>query len=273
MDYQEHAPWPELAPIVSRVWTLTGDVREMESAQPVLPDGQPELVLHFGHPFDRLGVDRRVERQPMVLFAGQLTAQLTLRPTGTIGVLGIRFRPFGAAALLDAPQHELTGSTIGVADIAPDLNGALERVRSATDDPVAAAALVQRILVRTMDSSRVDERVRGAAHAVMRSHGAVDMDDLARLAGMTRRHLERRFLDDVGIPPKRLARIARFQRALRVLEHADSLRPGTEAAADCGYADQSHFIRDFRSLAGCSPSEHLLRQAALTRFFIRDPSR
>ena len=268
MDYQEHAPWPELAGMVSRIWTLAGAAREMETAQPVLPDGQPELVLHFGDPFDRLDVQGRVERQPMVLFAGQLTAQLTLRPTGTVRVLGVRFRPFGAAALLAAPQHELAGFTMGIGDVAPDLNQALERVRSATDDPVTAAALVQRILVRRMDSGRVDQRVRGAAHAVMRSHGAIGMDDLARFAGMTRRHLERRFLDHVGIPPKRLARIARFQQALGVLENADPLRPGTQAAADCGYADQSHFIRDFRDLAGCSPSEHLLRQAELTRFFI-----
>jgi AraC-like DNA-binding protein len=269
MDYREHAPWPELAGMVSRIWTLAGDAGEMETSQPVLPDGQPELVLHFGDPFDRLDLLGRVERQPMVLFAGQLTAQLALQPTGAVRVLGIRFRPFGAAAFLAAPQHELTGCTIDVADIAPDLSRALEGVRTATDDLVVAAGLVQQILVRRIDSRRVDQRVSGAAQAVMRSHGAVAMDDLARASGMTRRHLERRFLDHVGIPPKRLARIARFQRALGVLENADPLRPGTEAAADCGYADQSHFIRDFRDLAGCSPSEHLLRQAELTRFFIK----
>jgi AraC-like DNA-binding protein len=70
------------------------------------------------------------------------------------------------------------------------------------------------------------------------------------------------------LAPKRLARIARFQHALRCLDGAGSPRAGTDTAAACGYADQSHFIRDFRRLAGCSPGEHLLRLGELTRFFI-----
>ena len=86
---------------------------------------------------------------------------------------------------------------------------------------------------------------------------------------MTRRHLERRFMDSVGISPKRLARITRFQRALRVLEASESKRTGAITAAMCGYADQPHFIREFRELAGCSPGEHLLRQGEITGFFVR----
>jgi AraC-like DNA-binding protein len=269
MDYREYEPWLALTPVVSRIWTLHGNAREMGGmAQPVLPDGQPELVLHFGDAFERLHPDGRAERQPMALFAGQLTGQLTLRPTGRIAVLGVRFHPFGAVALMTVPQHRLAGLTIDVADIAGDLSSELTAVRSETDDLTEAAALVQRLLLKRMRRSRIDDRVQAAVTAIMRTEGAVSMDAVARHAAMTRRHLERRFLDHVGMPPKRLARIARFQRALRVLEEGDSPRRGTEAAADCGYADQSHFIRDFRDLAGCSPAQHLLRNAELTGFFI-----
>ena len=96
---------------------------------------------------------------------------------------------------------------------------------------------------------------------------------LGAVALMTRRHLERRFLSTFGIGPKRLARIARFQRALRVLDQADPRRRGTITAAACGYADQSHFIREFRALAGCSPAEHLVARAELTGFFVSRPRR
>ena len=273
MEYREYAPRPELTPFISRIWTLAGDAREMAGApQPVLPDGQPELVLHFGDAFERVRADGATERQPMVLFAGQLTGQLTLRPTGTIAVLGVRFRPFGAGVVVPVPQHEVAGFTLPVRDIARALSRALDDVRSETDDLTVAAALVQRLLLRHMDRSRVDRRVHAAVDAIMCAHGIIGMDDVARHAAVTRRHLERRFLDHVGISPKRLARIARFQRALRVLDEVESPRRGTETAADCGYADQSHFIRDFRELAGCSPAQHLLRNAELTGFFIADPS-
>jgi AraC-like DNA-binding protein len=269
MEYREHVPSPALAPFVSCVWTLEGDAHETDGeAQPILPDGHPELVFHFGDAFERLGADRRVERQPRILFAGQLTGQLTLRPTGRVAVLGIRFRPFGAAALLPMPQHEIAGLTIDISDLGRSLSDALSELARRTNDPVCAAQLVQQLLLDRIDRTRVDRRIHAAVSAIIASQGAISMDGVARKAEVTRRHLERRFLDDVGIPPKRLARIVRFQRALRVLEAVDSPRRGTDTAADCGYADQSHFIREFRELAGCSPSEHLLRQALLTGFFI-----
>ena len=74
----------------------------------------------------------------------------------------------------------------------------------------------------------------------------------------------------VGLSPKRLARIARFQRALRVLEDPSiESRRGAITAADCGYADQAHFVRDFRDLAGCPPGAHLLQRGLMTEFFRR----
>jgi AraC-like DNA-binding protein len=64
-----------------------------------------------------------------------------------------------------------------------------------------------------------------------------------------------------------LARITRVQRALRLFERIDSPQRGTDTAAARGYANQSHFIRDFAECAGCLPSKHLLRRAELNGFF------
>ena len=90
---------------------------------------------------------------------------------------------------------------------------------------------------------------------------------VATWLGVTRRHLERRFDTLVGISPKRLARIVRFQRALRMLQQPAGSSAVT--ALECGYADQPHFIRDFTELAGCPPGAHLLRHAQLSGFFTR----
>lgn len=84
--------------------------------------------------------------------------------------------------------------------------------------------------------------------------------------------MQRRFLDSVGVPPKRLARIVRFTNALRTLERLTLGNRGARTAADYGYADQAHFVRDFRAFAGCSPTTHLVNQAELTGFFTHAPS-
>ena len=266
MDYRELAPIPELAAFVDCVWTLEGHAHGPGDPQPVMPDGRPELILHLGDPFQRLE-HGRAERQASMLFAGQLPRQLTLQPTGAIAVLGVRFHPHGAAGILPIPQHELAGAPIGLDVISVPLARDLRFVEDSAADVPQAAALVQQVLARRIDRSRVDPRVRFAVQTIQRSRGQVSIDRLADAAGLTRRHLERRFLSAVGVTPKRLARMARFQHALRVLD-GDSPPNGADTALACGYADQSHFIRDFRSIAGCSPGEHLLRRGELTGFFI-----
>lgn len=268
MEYAEFPPLPRLAGVVDRLWTLSGNAASLAAdIQPILPDGRPELILHFGDAFERVRDDGRAERQPWVIFAGQLTAQLSLRPTGLIRVLGVRFHPYGAAAVVRPPQEELAGLTIGVDTLARPLSRALNDVRSATDDLREAVSLVQNVLLQWVEPGHIDVRIRHAVQVIDRHRGLVSIDEVAESVSMTRRHLERRFLATVGVTPKRLARIARFQHALQVLEYSGSTAPGTVTAARCGYADQAHFIRDFRDLAGCPPGEHLLKQGELTGVF------
>src|SRR6266404_7912558 len=64
MTYREHAPAPRLAEIVDRIWTLEATASEFGDAdQPVLPDGRPELILHFGDRFKRVEADGSSELQ------------------------------------------------------------------------------------------------------------------------------------------------------------------------------------------------------------------
>jgi len=268
MKYREFAAIPALAPIVDCVWTLDGHARSIADAQPVLPDGRPELILHLGDPFDRVHADGRRQRQAPVIVAGQLLRPLDLRPTGHVAVVGIRLKPHGAAALLAEPQDRLVEHTLALeavsSSLAKDLHDARERGR-ATD---ATAMIVQEALARRVQAHRLDRQVHAAVDRIGQACGLVTMDYLAVHVGMTPRQLERRFKQVVGISPKRLARITRFQRALRLFEQLDSPQRGTLTAAACGYADQAHFIRDFSEFAGCAPGAHLMRRAELHGFFV-----
>jgi len=269
VEYREHGPSAPLASFVQCVWTLEGNATELgDEVQPILPDGRPELVVHFGDAFERVHPNGAIERQPALLFAGQLTGPLVLRPTGHVAVLGVRLHPDGAAALLSEPQSQLVGLTIGVDVLSGSLFQSLAEARdSATSLAEAVRAVQDRLVVRA-DRSRVDARVRYAVAAIYRDRGRISMKELARRVGVTRRHLERQFKKLVGVSPKRLARIARFQHAVRVLEGVDGRRTGADTAAMCGYADQAHFVREYRELTGQPPRAHLVQRAQLTGFFM-----
>jgi AraC-like DNA-binding protein len=268
VHYREYRPPARLAGSVACLWTLEGQARDLEDGtQPVLPDGRAEFVVHFGDRFERCDRGVAAQRQPWAIFAGQLDCPLALRPTGDVAVLGVRFRPDGAARFVRAPQHELAGSTLDVACVSPALAAVARAVRDTAATLQHAVPIMERLLADAIVDRGHDPRLAFVVETIVGRGGLVSIDAAAAAAGLSRRHLERLFLRDVGLPPKQLARIARFQRALRTLERNTDPPRGLHAAHASGYADQAHFIRDFRDFAGCAPGEHLLRRAELTGFF------
>jgi len=137
-------------------------------------------------------------------------------------VCGIRFRPGRACALLGIPAWLLTDRSIALADLPP------------LQQPPALDAF----------SRLIDW--------VVERRGDVRINDLARHSGLSVRQLQRRFLDETGVGPKQFCRILRFRRAQSLL--AATRGDWAGLAAECGYFDQAHLIRDFRDLAGRNPS-------------------
>jgi AraC-like DNA-binding protein len=273
VQYVEYAPSFPIAGVIRCIWTLEGRLVDLAAAaQPILPDGRAEIVVHLGDPFDIVGEDGRTQRQPRTIFAGQLMSPLVLRPTGAIAVVGVRFRADGVRAVIDAPQHRLAGQTLDLRDVSGTLARQLHDACAGQSTLAHAARAVETCLERHLDESRIDRHVRVAVSAIRRQSGIGSVEAAAALTGISRRHLERRFQDVVGLSPKRFARITRFQHALRIFEQGASGRRGAVTAAACGYADQAHFIREFGELAGCSPKAHLLRDALLNSLFAETAS-
>jgi AraC-like DNA-binding protein len=115
-------------------------------------------------------------------------------------------------------------------------------------------ALLDAFLLRRLDDTpEPPSAVTWAWHALRRSAGRVPIRALAEELGCSHRHLIASFRREVGLPPKTVARIVRFERALELARRPG--RPGwASIAQDTGYADQAHLIRDFRAFAGTTPT-------------------
>ncbi len=96
---------------------------------------------------------------------------------------------------------------------------------------------------------------RGAAELVESSRGMIRVDGLAENLGVTTRTLERMFREHAGMSPKKFIRLIRFQNVLSQLRSGAARANLADLACEWGYADQSHFIRDFKSLMQTSPGE------------------
>ncbi|ASR38982.1 hypothetical protein BAY61_05305 [Prauserella marina] len=101
---------------------------------------------------------------------------------------------------------------------------------------------------------RPDPVVASAWHALARSSGAVRVAALADELGVSRRHLVRRFTEQVGLPPKTVARIVRFERAITLL-HKRERTTVARIAAEAGYSDQAHLSREIKAFSEGTPSQ------------------
>ena len=118
-------------------------------------------------------------------------------------------------------------------------------------------------LASRLARAALDRTVASAIGDMVQSAGRASVAAIAGRAGVTPRHLQRRFSSRVGVPPKTLARILRFQNTLRHRARSLAASPDwLRVAIDCGYTDQSHLIRDYTQLAGGTPPASMRPRAS-----------
>jgi len=267
MLYREIQPTPALARFVECFWTLENDAGTA-ATQPerLLPDGCVELILNFGERFREHKDDGRDERQPQHLLVGQMTRPILIAPSGSVQLLGIRFHPGGTVPFFRIPMQELTNQATDLEALSSEFQNDLVRCVEETSFLLKVAA-VEKLLVERVRSCKHDSRLLSLVTKLVQNGGQVSVDQLATDAGVSSRQLERRFLTEVGIGPKLLCRILRFQQIFRAVDRHDE--GWAAVAADCGYYDQAHLIRDFREFARQTPALLFENSSALTESFTR----
>jgi AraC-like DNA-binding protein len=267
--YHEQLPRAALRHAVECIWTLRG-ARPLDAPPDrILPDGCMELVINTAGAFQRHHEDGSIERQPLLMLVGQLTRPVVVRPATHIDLIGIRFQPAGARPFFGQPARELAGRTVTLSDVSPTFAAELEACIAHATTRADRVRRIEDALERRM--RRVDTgddlAVRSAVSVILQRGGNVHIERLATSFGMSERALQRRFDAWVGLQPKTLARIARFQHVFRALEAGGDA--WAAVAIRCGYYDQSHLLRDFRDFAGESPAMLFAREIPITRVFTR----
>ena len=267
MQFSQHAAPPSLAHWVKSIWCARGTRAEFEAPEPIVPDGCVEIIFNLADPFaDNRGL------QPLDLIAGQMTGPVTAVPTGDVDLIGVRFRPGRAGAALRTPMWELQDRLIDASGVLGGTERLIDDLRSLPRGhrlDYLSAALADRFGDRVRPDSAIDH----ALAAIESRRGNVAIDRVAKHLGITRRHLERRFREEVGLPAKQMARIARVQAVLHTIQQ-QPLLSGAEIAAHCGYSDQPHMIRECKALTGRTPAAlttterslaGMMREAAVIR--------
>jgi AraC-like DNA-binding protein len=240
-----------------------GDWRQQETASLVVP-----LIISFGSPFliALNGEPGNDDGQPSFA-AGLHPGPVRIRSDGRAECVQVDFSPLGAFSFFGGATAHLTSRMIDIADVlgADGLN-LRDRLGDHADWECRLDIVEEFLLAR--NRHRPSAELVFAYKRLVRSAGTERVAELAESIGCSRKHLTARFRAQLGVGPKTIARVMRFQRACRLARAGDSW---AAVAADSGYADQAHLTREFAALAGESPSAWARRIALTDPQLLRDP--
>jgi AraC-like DNA-binding protein len=226
------------------------------------------LVLNLGTPF-RIALGRqpgRADYQPSFA-AGLFPGPVLIESDGRAECLQIDFTLLGAYRFYGGAVSSLTAQMVSIEDV-------LGREGRRLSERVAESASRQRrfeIIEDFIFHRAVHEpssEIASALDILEKSAGSARVHGIATGIGWSRKHLSRRFVNEIGLPPKTLALMLRFHRACTL---ARTGAGGWAAvAAEAGYADQAHLTRDFSVLAGETPAGWAKRMKLADQRMLRD---
>jgi AraC-like DNA-binding protein len=217
----------------------------------ILPNGQAHLMINLAEDEFRtysgeFGQSKRSYRGAAL--AGPHARPTILDTAEFQWLASVEFHPGGAAAFLPLPVDEVSDQAVGLDDLWK-LEGRLLREQ-------ILEALTPQDKINAIESSLL-RNLRGTSsaamyHAVAMLNRGVPVAVSGSRLGLLPKTFVRRFREQVGLTPKRFARVRRMQRIIRSLRTCDAV-DWSLLAVDYGFSDQAHLIHDFRDLTGITP--------------------
>ncbi len=223
-----------------------------------LPSDRVVAIVNLGEPIRVRAPSGVWSEHPEGFLAGLDDTYALTETSGAQRGVQIDFSPVGAHLLFRLPMHEVAHRIVTLEELLGRAGPLLREAVADADGWEASFAVLDDFLLERLDDALSPvPSVTRALGRLRASGGSVPVGVLAAELGCSRRHLNDHFREQVGIAPKLLARILRFQHAVAL---ADSGLGWAEISAGCGYYDQAHLIRDFHQFAGASPGEFARRR-------------
>ncbi len=265
MKYARFIPDIRLQSLVDCYWLVEGHDTEV---QKVVPDGCPELIFHFGDPYEIGNGKGLAEIQEPCLVAGQLDRPIYLRPTGKSGVLGIKFKPLGLWRMFGTDMHLLTNYAYSLSDVIPSVfENLTQRLRQSSSQKDRISQ-VEDVLLGYAIKAKPENELDLVIETIQSSKGQITLSGLAHHFNISNRKIERLFHQRVGISAKRYSRLIRFTSVFSLIQKPAMTK--AEASYLAGYFDQAHFNRDFHQFTGESPEIYFKHNHSFANFFWMD---
>lgn len=266
MKLEIFKPSPFMKEYIQYYWLLECTPAPHEALHRVIPTGLPELLVNYGDRFICSG-DGPGTVQPRMSFCGQRNTFYEIEQTGHTRLLSALFTPLGAARFFHSSFSEILNRGVSLCDMFPAESDRLYDMICSAPSSAGKIKVLENFIACRMNSSyrRDYPLVNSIISSIRDSRGMITVDMICHRFDINSRFLERRFSEYIGMPPKSFLRIVRFQNVLHSYHHCKGSL--TDLSYECGYYDQSHFIREVKEFSGFPPQELFATCSVHSDFF------
>ncbi|MEM9509067.1 MAG: helix-turn-helix domain-containing protein [Cyanobacteria bacterium P01_E01_bin.35] len=251
MNYNIYKPNNCLSDFVKYYWQLALDSNlQTVHTNRVIPSNELQMIFHYKTPFREVDKCDHHLVQPQTSICGQQTEYKDIVSSDSVGMLAVVFYPYALRAFLPNQVSEFTNRSISLNDLFPAETNKLEERIIEADNIRSRILLIENFLLKRLSVPNSFSIAREAVNIVTKVNGQITVGEMANQLNVSKRQLERIFLANVGISPKKLGRIIRFNTSIKLFRQVEPL---TTLAYEAGYFDQSHLVRDFKEFSGLSP--------------------
>ena len=254
-EFKFYKPCKLLQPYVRYYWVYSSN--QMLNTY-TFPIGCPQIIFHKRTP---LYIPELETTQNKLTISGQVNFSSHLQANDDVEMIVVVFYPHTINMFLNTPVSSFYNKEISGYDIEDkQLNELAMRIFDCENNDISVN-LIEKWLLSRLSISRHD-----TAYRIKRMNAAIEqlcatpqtlVRDLSSTCCLGKKHFEREFFLHVGMNPKEYTRIVRFQKALKQMQHQQGKINQADLTYTCGYADQSHLIREFRKLCGYTPTSLL----------------
>jgi len=277
MSYREFLPSAPLRQYVDCYWHYTTGpaTREDIPVQRCLPLGTVEIIMQVDQKPCRILNEAGIWKDsPCIYFTGLFTDTALWQAKPDAMMFGIRLKPESVMELFQVPAVHLLNSVVNAEDVLGSVAKHMCSEMTGVFDFSALVAIAEKRLLRRLYELKQEHNlVSEACRIIRQAKGGITVEEISGTLYVTKRKLQRDFKELFGASPKTYQRIVRFRHAYQYARClAGKTIKWTDVSYEAGYADQAHFIREFKEFTGVPPStlaantEHFFQTLEACRF-------